>query len=172
MGEEYRLHEDLAPLGYATASDIIFTVKEDGSVTKVTMKDEITKVDISKVDATTGEELEGAKMTLSDKETGEIIDKWTSGKEPHRILGLTAGKSYILYEEAAPDGYLTASDIEFTVADSGEVQKVFMKDERKPAVVKTGDDIDIYTISVLAGASALLIVALIVRIRSRRNEKK
>ena len=55
---------------------------------------------------------------------------------------------------------------------NGRSKKVFMKDERKPAVVKTGDDIDICTISVLAGASALLIVALIVRIRSRRNEKK
>ena len=28
------------------------------------MKDEITKVDISKVDATTGKEIEGAKLTL------------------------------------------------------------------------------------------------------------
>ena len=38
------------------------TVNEDGSVTKVKMKDEITKVDISKVDATTGKEIEGAKL--------------------------------------------------------------------------------------------------------------
>ena len=66
------MHEELAPLGYATASDVTFTVNEDGSVTKVKMKDEITKVDISKVDATTGKEIEGAKLTLKDKETGEV----------------------------------------------------------------------------------------------------
>ena len=172
IGEEYRLHEDLSPLGYATANDIVFTVKGDGEVTKVTMKDEITKVDISKVDASTGEELEGAMLTLSDKETGEIIENWISQKEAHRINGLVAGKTYVLHEEAAPDGYLVATDVEFTVKDSGEVQKVIMKDEHKPVVVKTGDNIDIYTISILAGASALLIVALIVRIRSKRNEKK
>lgn len=51
------MHEELAPLGYATASDVTFIVNEDGSVTKVKMKDEITKVDISKVDATTGKKL-------------------------------------------------------------------------------------------------------------------
>ena len=55
------MHEELAPLGYATASDVTFTVNEDGSVTKVKMKDEITKVDISKVDASTGKDIEGAK---------------------------------------------------------------------------------------------------------------
>lgn len=172
IDHEYRLHEDLAPLGYATASDITFTVKSDGTVTKVVMKDEITKVDISKVDATTGDEIAGAKMSLTDKETGEIVESWISQNEPHRINGLVAGKTYVLHEESAPDGYLVAEDVEFTVSDSGAVQKVIMKDERKPAIVKTGDDIDIYTISVLAGASALLIVALIVRIRSKQNEKK
>ncbi len=82
-GKKYILHEDLAPLGYATASDVTFTVNEDGSVTKVKMKDEITKVDISKVDATTGKEIEGAKLTLKDKETGEVVESWISGKEPH-----------------------------------------------------------------------------------------
>lgn len=172
IGEEYRFHEDLSPLGYATANDVVFTVKGDGETTKVIMKDEITKVDISKVDASTGEELEGAMLTLKDKETGEIIENWISQKEAHRINGLVAGKTYVLHEEAAPDGYLVATDVEFTVKDSGEVQKVIMKDEYKPAVVKTGDDIDIYTISILAGASGLLIVALIVRIRSKQNEKK
>mgnify|MGYP002582604452 CR=1 FL=1 len=47
-----------------------------------------------------------------------------------------------------------------------------IEDRGNYKVVKTGDDIDIYTISILAGASGLLIVALIVRIRSKRNEKK
>ena len=86
INEEYRLHEDLAPLGYATASDITFTVEDDGKITQVIMKDEIIKIDISKVDATTGEEIEGAKLTLTDKETGEVIDSWTSAREPHLSL--------------------------------------------------------------------------------------
>lgn len=139
VNEEYTLHEDLAPIGYATASDVTFTVNADGSTTKVTMKDEITKVDISKVDATTSKEIEGARLTLKDKETGQVIETWTSKKEPHRIECLEVGKTYVLHEDLAPTGYEIASDIEFTIADTGEVQKVTMKDEHKPVTVKTGD---------------------------------
>ena len=139
-GEEYTLHEDLAPIGYATASDMTFKVNDDGSPTKVIMKDEITKVDISKVDATDEKEIEGAKLTLTDKETGEVIEQWTSKKEPHRIEGLEVGKTYILHEDLAPTGYEIASDVEFTIVDTGEVQKVIMKDQPKIAVVETGDN--------------------------------
>lgn len=140
VGEEYTLHEDLAPIGYATASDVTFTVNADGTPTKVTMKDEITKVDISKVDATNEKEIEGAKLTLTDKETGEVIEQWTSEKEPHRIEGLEVGKTYNLHEDLAPAGYEVASDVEFTIKDTGEVQKVIMKDQPKTTVVKTGDN--------------------------------
>ena len=139
-GEKYTLHEDLAPIGYATASDVTFTVNADGTPTKVTMKDEITKVDISKVDATNQKEIEGAKLTLTDKETGKVVESWTSKKEPHRIEGLEVGKVYILHEDLAPAGYEVASDVEFTIADTGEVQKVVMKDQPKTTVVKTGDN--------------------------------
>lgn len=140
VNEEYTLHEDLAPIGYATASDITFKVNVDGTPTKVTMKDEITKVDVSKVDTTNEKEIEGARLTLTDKETGEVIEQWTSKKEPHRIEGLEVGKIYILHEDLAPAGYEVASDVEFTIADTGEVQKVVMKDQPKATVVKTGDD--------------------------------
>lgn len=140
VGEEYTLHEDLAPIGYATASDVTFTVNADGTPTKVTMKDEITKVDVSKVDATNEKEIEGAKLTLTDKETGKVVESWTSGKTPHRIEGLEVGKTYNLHEDLAPVGYEVASDVEFTIADTGKVQKVIMKDQPKTTVVKTGDN--------------------------------
>lgn len=165
------MHEELAPLGYETASDVTFTVNEDGSVTKVKMKDEITKVDISKVDATTGKEIEGAKLTLKDKETGEVVESWTSGKEPHRIEGLTVSKTYVLHEDLAPAGYNVASDVEFTISDTGEVQKVVMKDEAK-LVVKTGDDTDYKSLSALLIASGLLIATVICKIKRGKDEQK
>ena len=167
VNEEYTLHEDLAPIGYATASDVTFTVNADGTPTKVTMKDEITKVDISKVDATNEKEIEGAKLTLTDKETGEVIEQWTSEKEPHRIEGLEVGKIYILHEDLAPVGYEVASDVEFTIADTGEVQKVVMKDQPKATVVKTGDDSQtgLY-LAVMAMAGIAILVIL------RKSKKK
>lgn len=167
VNEEYTLHEDLAPIGYATASDVTFTVNADGTPTKVTMKDEITKVDISKVDATNEKEIEGAKLTLTDKETGEVIEQWTSEKEPHRIEGLEVGKIYILHEDLAPVGYEVASDVEFTIADTGEVQKVVMKDQPKATVVKTGDDSQtgLYlAVMAMAGIATLVIL--------RKSKKK
>lgn len=169
VNEQYVLHEDLAPIGYATSSDVTFTVKDNGEVTKVTMKDEITKIDISKVDATTSKELEGAHLSLKDEE-GNLIEKWVSSKEPHRITGLTAGKTYVLHEDLAPLGYQTASDIEFTVMDTGEVQKVIMKDELKSTIVKTGDDTDIWTLVTLVGASALLGISIVYRIKRKKDE--
>ena len=42
----------------------------------------------------------------------------------------------MLHEDLAPAGYNVASDVEFTISDTGEVQKVVMKDEAKPVVVK------------------------------------
>lgn len=159
VNQEYILHEDLAPIGYATASDVTFKVNSDGSTTKVTMKDEITKVDISKVDATTTKEIEGAKLTLTDKETGKVIESWTSGKAPHRIEGLEVGKTFILHEDIAPVGYEITSDIEFTILDTGEVQKIVMKDEHKPIVVKTGDNsqLELYVMAMgVAGIIAIV----------------
>lgn len=167
IGEEYTLHEDLAPIGYATASDVTFTVNADGTPTKVTMKDEITKVDVSKVDATNEKEIEGAKLSLTDKETGEIVEQWTSKKEPHRIEGLEVGKTYILHEDLAPVGYEVTSNVEFTIADTGEVQKVVMKDQPKTTVVKTGDDSQtgLYlAVMAMAGITVLVI--------SKKSKKK
>ena len=45
--------------------------------------------------------------------------------------------AYTLREETAPDGYLVAEDVKFTVKDTGEIQKVVMKDEAKPTETPT-----------------------------------
>ncbi|MCB7510433.1 prealbumin-like fold domain-containing protein, partial [Faecalibacillus sp. MSK20_93] len=112
----------------------------------------------------------GAKLTLKDKETGEVVESWISGKEPHRIEGLTVSKTYVLHEDLAPAGYNVASDVEFTISDTGEVQKVVMKDEAKPVVVKTGDDTDYKSLSALLIASGLLIAAVICKIKRGKDE--
>ncbi len=48
-GETYTLKETAAPAGYVIASEVNFTVKRDGSITKVSMQDDYTKVVINKV---------------------------------------------------------------------------------------------------------------------------
>ena len=127
---KYILHEEQAPTenGYVKAEDVEFTVEETGEIQKVSMKDDHTKIEITKTDITGEQEIEGAKLQVLDEE-GNIIEEWTSTKEPYRIEYLQPGKTYILHEEAAPEGFLIAEDVEFTVEETGEVQKVSMKDE-------------------------------------------
>ena len=57
-----------------------------------------------------------------------MVEEWTSEKEPHLVEYLAPG-DYILHEESAPEGFLIAADVEFTVEETGEVQQVSMVDE-------------------------------------------
>ena len=140
----YTLHEELPPYaeGYVSAEDIEFEVKEDGSVTKVEMKDAYSKVEISKTDITTGEELKGAKLQILNKE-GEILEEWVTDGKPHLVEKLPVGEELTLREITAPEGYEIAEDVKFTLEDTMEIQKVEMKDARTPetpGVPQTGDD--------------------------------
>lgn len=139
VGEEYILREIEAPRGYATAKEQTFTVNGKKDI-RLTMVDRITKIDILKVDASTEKPLAGAQLTLMDKATGEIIETWMSETKAYRIEGLEAGKTYVLHEERSPEGYQKANDIEFIVQDSYDIQKIVMKDESIPVIVKTGDE--------------------------------
>ena len=139
---EYTLHEETAPEGYLLAQDIPFEVQDTGEIQKVEMKDDVTKVEISKTDIA-GKELPGARLAIYDKD-GNVVESWISEEEPHYIEMLPAGE-YTLHEETAPEGYLLAEDIRFEVRNTGEIQKVAMKDEAKhetPDTPKTGDRAD------------------------------
>ena len=85
-------------------------------------------VEMSKKDIA-GDELEGATIIVTNTKTKNIVDKWVSGKEPHRIQGLIEGETYVMHEEIAIDGYVKATDIEFTVSKDKETQKIEMIDK-------------------------------------------
>ena len=76
-----------------------------------------TSVFVSKWDLTNGEELEGAELAVVEKETGKIVDSWTSEEKAHEIRGLKlTGEqehSYLLREIRPADGYVTAEEITF-----------------------------------------------------------
>ena len=82
---------------------------------------------VSKTDITTGQELEGADLTVTDSE-GNVIDSWTSTTEPHIVTGLSEGQTYTLTEVTAPYGYELTESVEFTVSTEKTTQKVVMKD--------------------------------------------
>lgn len=133
VGKSYILSEKVAPSEYCKANDIKFTVTDDGQNQKVVMKDK--QVHILKLDASTKKPLAGAELAILD-EKGQEIDRWISEKNAHKVDGLVVGEKYTLTEKTAPDGYVKANDIEFTVKDDGETQVVEMKDEMTRIEVK------------------------------------
>ena len=144
---EYVLKEIAAPDGYVIATDIKFSIDVYGNVTVenveatvtsengnplIVMVDDTTKVQISKQDITTGEELPGATLQIID-EDGNVVEEWVSTNEPHMIEGkLIAGKEYTLKEIIAPEGYEITNEIKFTVNADGTVTEVVMYDEHTP----------------------------------------
>lgn len=142
----YYAKEIKAPAGYASSDEVIdFTAAYQGqNVKSVKLSAEFlnspTHFEFTKTDITNGSELTGATLTVLDK-NGNVVDTWTSdAREAHVIKRLVVGETYTLREEYAPYGYLKATDIQFTVKDTGEVQHVNMKDEvARGSIVVTKD---------------------------------
>lgn len=141
----YEIKEIKPSIGYATNKEVL---KVDGTYQgqdipvieyQKEVFNEMTKIEISKQDITDELEIEGAHMMIYPKgQPGEVFEMWVSGQDgknedgtikPHLIKGLEINKTYILHEESSPYGFALANDIEFKVFDTGEVQKVTMKDE-------------------------------------------
>ena len=140
-GKKYTLHEEVAPDGYVKATDVEFEVTTDKENQHIDLIDKV--VEISKEDIA-GKEIEGAKLQVLDKD-GNIIDEWTSTKEPHKVTGLTEGETYKLHEEVAIGDYVKASDIEFKVTTDKETEKHIMIDKLVEIVktdLVTGEEIE------------------------------
>lgn len=116
---EYVVREIKAPTGYILSNKSYpVTVCEDGDVVEITAVNKSITIEISKVDVY-GEKLIGAEMQLIDSQDN-VVDEWVSDGTNHIVTELPAGE-YTLKEIAAPDGYVIANDIRFTVDVYGNV---------------------------------------------------
>ena len=152
---QYYVKELKAPAGFVSSDEVLnLNASYQGQDVKAVKlktvkKNQPTTVEITKSDVTTGVELDGAKLTVLDKE-GNVVDQWISVKDqPHVIKRLTVGEEYTLREEMAPYGYLKATDVKFTLEDTAEIQKVEMKDEVPTGLLiinKNGEFLDKVTL--------------------------
>ena len=156
----YTFEETKAPAGYVKTDGIISTQIIDSDhhgqavnvLKDVVDNEKLITVEVDKVsEENTGvkTKIGGAVMQLK-KADGTVVETWTTEKDKTKVFkGLEAGK-YILHEKKAPDGYVTAKDIEFEVFAVSEVQKVEMVDEiTKTEFTKT----DAKTRKLLKGAT-------------------
>ena len=132
----YEIVEIASPDGYLpdpTPIAVSFTYpgpQTAWQVVAATQSDQpLDKLSIHKTDVG-GKELPGAELTVTTLD-GEPIDSWVSEETPHTLPILEPDAEeqegtirysdadnefiYILHEDAAPDGYLVASDIQFKV---------------------------------------------------------
>ena len=137
----YQIVEITAPDGYLldrTPIAVSFTYpgpQVAWQVVAATQADQpLDKLTIHKTDVG-GKELPGAELTVTTLE-GKPIDSWVSEETPHTlpIVEPDAGEQdgaihysdednefvYILHEDAAPDGYLVATDIQFKAEQDEE----------------------------------------------------
>ena len=139
---EYIVKEIEAPTGYILSEEgYLMTISEDGEIVGITAENKPITIEISKQDVY-GEELSGAEMELinSDEET---VEKWTSDGKNHVATELPAG-DYTLKEIAAPDGYVIATDISFTVDVYGNVtvenvDAIAVSEDGNPLIVMVDD---------------------------------
>lgn len=85
-----------------------------------------------------GEFLSGAELSIYHEkdivdgkpvDDAVPIDTWVSDGTEHVLRDvLLAGETYVLYEEKAPDGYLLADPVVFTVKDTDKPQEIVMVD--------------------------------------------
>lgn len=136
----YYVKEVESPEGYVmddTVYDVDFTYKDPLTAVlekEITVEETPIIVEVSKTDITTGKELKGATLEVIDSD-GEVYASWVTDGKPHQLEAIPAG-DYTLKETASPYGYLIANEVEFTVEETGEIQKVAMSDERVKGAIK------------------------------------
>ena len=134
-----------------TIYDVEFTKQDDTTKVYEVEKDisnDTTLLEISKQDITGEKELIGAKLQVID-EDDNVIDEWVSTEKTHKIEGVEIGKQYKLLEITAPEPFVKATEIEFTINETG-VDKVTMIDKvvEMSKVDIAGEEIEGATIQV------------------------
>ena len=148
--KEYVLTETKPADGFVSATDISFMLKlkiekadyltqifikenekfDPAISNKLVMYDDTTKIEFSKTEITGEKEIPGCELEVTDKETGQVMDKWTSSKDKHIVEGkYVVGKTYMFTEKRPASGFATAESVEFKISDTGNIQQVSMKDD-------------------------------------------
>ena len=126
----YNVEETACPDGFVLDKEVKtvqFAQQDFVTLTytsSLNINNELTKTVFSKVTAD-GDNLYGVPMEIVDAKTGEQVYNWITDDNDLEIDGLTTG-DYIWREVNAPEGYVLAKPIEFTVKD-GDIQDIEMK---------------------------------------------
>ena len=77
---------------------------------------------LSKTDITSASEIADATLQILDH-NDEVFAEWTTDGKPYYVSGIPAG-DYTLREISAPYGYKVATEVDFTVKESSEIDPI------------------------------------------------
>ncbi len=121
----YYVKETGVPAGYTLSAEETRVVIIDDEQKKLTYKDAPIEVWVSKQAVDGSAEIQGAVFKIVAKDNpNKTLDSWTSNdRRPHSVIPgvLQIGKTYVLSEMIAPDGYGYMPDAEFTVNSDGSI---------------------------------------------------
>lgn len=127
--EVYTLKSVVAPNGYIIPLETTFTIDEQGNVNSsgtVSADGDLmvefykTRVSVSAVDATDGNNLSGATLQILDN-NGIVVEEWVSTADVHNIDGLRTAVEYTLRTTAVPDKYIIPDDTAFSINENGNI---------------------------------------------------
>ncbi|MBQ8725148.1 MAG: hypothetical protein IJY74_05705, partial [Oscillospiraceae bacterium] len=119
----------------ATDSYYIYNSETNQNLITVANAEKLTTVKISKVEINESEEIGDAHLQILDKD-GNVVKEWDSVAGEQKEFELPAGE-YTLKETIAPEGYVLADEIDFTVK-GGKVYRG--ETEQSGNIVKMEDD--------------------------------
>ena len=105
-------------------ADTVLDVYPDSYTPKNPVQDNITRLNVNKLEKGARDFVKGAHLAIYEKETGKLITEWISDGSVHEVARNAEGENkgaldvntlYILRELSAPDGYEKAKDVEFVI---------------------------------------------------------
>lgn len=99
-------------------------IEYDNEKTINPVQDNITRLNVNKLEKGSRDYVKGAHMVVIEKETGKVITEWTTDGTTHEVSrnskdsdhgALNIDTVYILRELEAPKGYTKAADTEFVI---------------------------------------------------------
>lgn len=129
---DYELVQTKAPTeqGYVISDKIDFSIKDTNEIHKVVMEEDITKLEVSLVDALNKELLPDGVLEIRN-ENNEVVSIIDNTSKKFYVERLPVGK-YTLVETTTPGGYRTANTISFEIKETNKVHYVIMENDRLP----------------------------------------
>ena len=151
---DYKVVEVSAPDGYSlNTEEVIFSISDNQKeVETIVFKNSPNKVTIKKIDSETGSIISGAKLRIINSR-GDVIDTFTTTKEPYTINKLDSG-TYYIEEIETPSGYVPLTERKsFEVV--GNTEEIEVVVENKKTEMYLGK-IDAITGEYISGATLRL----------------